>query len=128
MTLALAGPDIMIARAMTRITNIPLRTICAPVLFGGLIALAACSGFPEIEIPPSAAARGAAYPRIVPIEGLMIMALGPRTGSGERAAPATATALTQGIAAHVARLKARAALMRGAPVDAETRARLAAAG
>ena len=113
---------------MTRKTIIPLPTPCAAALFSGLISLAACSGFPELEIPPSAVAQGADYPKIVPIEGLMIVALGPRTGSGEQAAPATATAQTQGFEARLARLRARAALMRGAPVDAATREILARAG
>ena len=118
----------MIAKIMTRKTIIRPPTLCAAALFGGLISLAACSGFPDLEIPPSAAAQGADYPKIIPIEGLMIMALGPRTGSGEQAAPATATAQTQGFEARLARLRARAALMRGAPVDAATREILARAG
>ena len=64
-----------------------------------------------------------AYPRIEPIEGLIVMAIGDGTPGARQATPLAAVA--DPLAARINALRARAALLRGAPISDETRARLA---
>ena len=86
------------------------------------LTLAGCADFPAFDSPAFQPGSTATYPRIQAIDGLIICALGPSTGT------ATAVPLAGGpdpLAARVAALKARAAILRGAPINEETRARLA---
>lgn len=78
-----------------------------------LLALSACTQFPQID--GLAAPTGAAPPALVPIETLFAQA---DARPADRAVP---------LPARAARLKARAALMRGPILDPATRERLAAA-
>lgn len=77
-------------------------------------ALAACTTFPQLDAVVSEEARRADYPRLVPAEQL----LGKR--SDGRVTEATGPALE----ARAADLRARARLLRGQPIDDETRLRL----
>lgn len=78
-----------------------------------LISLAGCTQFPGID--EMSATRSGPAPTLVPIDTLLAAADAPT--------PARATDLAE----RAARLKARAALMRGPVLDPATRARLAAA-
>ncbi len=80
------------------------------------LALAGCTSFPELDAVVSDAAERADYPELVPAERL----LGKR--SDGRMTEATGPALQ----ARAANLRARAQLLRGQPIDAETRLRLQA--
>lgn len=62
-------------------------------------------------------------PRILPIEGLLVRALGPARAVGAETQPIAE--FTDPMQARIARLKQRAAILRGSPVDATTRGRLA---
>jgi len=94
-----------------------------PALALGL-ALAGCSGFPDLGGAVSPAARKAPPPRLVPIEGLILSAIGP-TRPGEPTNPDEAlTSTTDLLQARIDALKARAAILRGRPVDDSTRSLL----
>lgn len=75
--------------------------------------LSACAQFPRIDAMPPVS--GGPPPELVPIAGLLAQADTPPSG---RAVP---------LPARAARLRARAALMRGPILDPATRDRLAAA-
>jgi hypothetical protein len=76
-----------------------------------VLLVVACAEFPEIDaFPPTS---GAAAPALVPLDTLL--------------AQTAASPDTPDLAPRAARLKARAALMRGPVMDPATRARLAAA-
>lgn len=86
-------------------------------LLSGLLALAlaGCTPLPDFAAFPEGA--DAPPPALLPIDRLL-------AGTD---APAMAEAQGQGLSARAARLRARAALMRGPVHDPATRARLAAA-
>ena len=77
-------------------------------------ALPACSQFPALDAAVSDDVRDAPYPDLVPLDTLDI-----RTGPG-RITPGTA----QTMEARIARLKARAARLRGTVIDRDTRTRM----
>ncbi len=82
-----------------------------------VLAAAGCSDFPQLESTISERARAAAYPRILPLDGLMgdVAASGSGAGLGN-------------LPARLARLQSRARVMRARPVvDAPARARMMAA-
>lgn len=86
-----------------------------PALFLAALAaslLTGCDPFPTFEVSESA--RAAAYPDLVPVEEI--------TGQvpAQAIAPETSSDLTK----RAARLKARAARLRGSVVDAETQRRM----
>ena len=88
-----------------------------------LVICTACGDFPEFD-HEGKRHQGANQdrPRILPVEGLMIMAIGPRPGSSSGIElPGSRPG---GIEARLARLQRRAALLRGAPVNETTRGRL----
>jgi len=76
--------------------------------------LAACTTFPELDALVSEQAKRADYPQLAPAEDL----LGKRTDG--RVTKATGPALQ----ARAANLQARARLLRGQPIDDDTRLRL----
>ncbi len=84
---------------------------------------AGCAEFPSFGERLPNSTDISAYPRIEPIEGLIIRALGPGAISGS--APQPIDALTDSLDARIAALKQRAAILRGAGIDDETRALLA---
>ena len=79
-----------------------------------LLALAACSDFPDLDAEISPEARAAGYPDLVPLAEVTDRRKKARTTAedGER------------LAARAAALKARARLLRGVRIDDETRRRL----
>lgn len=86
--------------------------------------LVGCSDFPRLGGTISPSARQGPPPRIVPIDGLILSAIGPaRTGQPQNPADAL-SAVTDTMDARIAALKARAAILRGQPVDGSTRALL----
>lgn len=93
---------------------LPMAAAAATVL----ALLAGCARFPEVDrFPP--ATGGAAAPALLPLDDLLSQAAVASAGGTQAAGEA--------LAARAARLKARAALMRGPVLDPATRARLAAA-
>ena len=80
-----------------------------------LLCFAGCTSFPDVNARISDAAKAAPFPALLSPE-----AIAARSGT-----ISISEADTNIVAARVARLNARAALLRGAPVDDETRARLA---
>jgi hypothetical protein len=76
-----------------------------------LCILTGCAEFPELDASPPSS--GAAPPVLVPLDSLLDQT--------------AASALAPDLAPRAARLKARAALMRGPVMDPATRARLASA-
>ena len=90
-----------------------------------LLTIVGCSDFPKIESRLSDDALVADYPRIAPLEGLLIVALGPSQSSGDPVDPAAALAQKSAADTRLANLIARARLMRDAPVNSETTALLA---
>ncbi len=90
------------------------------------ICLTACVTMPEFDKPGTDTALPSTYPKIMPIDGLIIQALGPSASGSSPARPLDA--VTSPLAERIARLKRRAAILRGSPVDATTRGRLATAG
>lgn len=90
-----------------------------------LILLAGCSDFPDFGGAASPAAMAAPPPRIIPIDGLILAAIGP-SRAGLPQSPEEALAATlEPLDARIAALRARASILRDAPVDASTRAKLA---
>lgn len=85
-------------------------------LIAGLALTGACATFPELGRLPTD--QTADLPRLLPMEQLLAQA---------NATPRATEATAQGLAARAARLRNRAALMRGAVHDPATRARLSAA-
>ena len=88
-------------------------------LFTIILVLAAtgCTQFPELDRAVSARARAAAYPQILPMDGLErdVQATGSGSGLGN-------------LPGRLARLQSRARSMRARPVvDSATRARMMAA-
>lgn len=86
-----------------------------------LALLQGCAGFPDVDVAQAEFAQKSgtsATPELVPIEGLIAQAVPGRATAGARDA----------LAARAARLRARAAAMRGGSVQSPaTRARLTAA-
>ncbi len=76
----------------------------------------ACAPFPDLDETITAEARRAPYPDLVPLEGLQARA------EATRIDPGTA----QTIEARAARLRDRAARLRGSVIDSRTRARMEA--
>ncbi len=86
------------------------------LLLAGLVLTGACATFPELDrLPPDPTAQ---TPRLLPLDQLLAQA---------NATPRATESLGQGLAARAARLRNRAALMRGPVHDPATRARLSAA-
>jgi hypothetical protein len=77
-------------------------------------ALAACSQFPELDEDAALGARDAPYPDLLPAETLRAQV------ADARITPDSQTALK----ARIARLRSRAARLRGTVVDGGTRARM----
>ncbi len=76
--------------------------------------LAACSEFPSLDDKVSAAARAAPYPRLLPIQTLLARPAPPRL---------TETAVAT-LEARAARLRRKAAALRGPVIDTSDRQRL----
>jgi hypothetical protein len=91
-----------------------------------MLSAAACGDFPKIESATPSGWQAADFPGIAPIDGLLIIALGPSHASGEVVDPAKELARESATDARLLNLIARARLMRGAPVNSETSALLAA--
>lgn len=85
------------------------------ILFLSFGLLAACTGFPALDGKVSATARAAAYPKLLPINDLLTRPSPPRLSETDVAA----------LTARAARLRRRAAALRGPVVDQSTRKRLA---
>ena len=81
-----------------------------------LLALAGCGGNVPVLDPAFAngAARGTAYPELVPAEGLLAAAAGRRLDPAE----------ARGMAARAAALRQKAEALGGSVIDAATRKRL----
>jgi len=75
-----------------------------------------CTQFPDLDASVTDAARAGPYPDLVPLDGLQARL------ATSRIAPDTLPA----IEARIARLRARAARLRGSVVDGATRARMQA--
>ena len=87
------------------------------ITFVLVLAATGCSDFPQLDGTISARARSAAYPRILPLDGLMSGVAATGTGAELGNLPA-----------RLARLRGRARAMRASPVvDGATRARMMAA-
>lgn len=78
------------------------------------IALAACTDFPQLDAAISEEAKRAEYPVLVPVAGLLV--------KREEGRITEATGLQ--LQSRAANLRARANLLRGQPIDEETRLRL----
>lgn len=76
--------------------------------------LAACSQFPELEEDAALGARDAPYPELVPAESLRAQVPGAQITDDSQAALDT----------RIARLRSRAARLKGTVVDGGTRARM----
>ena len=87
-----------------------------------LILLTACIAMPDLGTNTRQTADDRISPRILPVEGLIIQALGPAAG-GARSSRAL-DGVTSDLTRRISRLKARAAILRGAAVDKNTRDRL----
>ena len=83
------------------------------------LGLSGCSDFPSFGTPDPGFGDWSTFPRIEPIDGLIIRALGPTTGNGRVAQPLAD--ITDPLEARIAALIARAAILRGAPVNDTTR-------
>ncbi|MDJ0820777.1 MAG: hypothetical protein QNJ09_03065 [Paracoccaceae bacterium] len=82
-------------------------------VFAFLLALCACTQFPELDATQTPGVAQAPYPRLLPLDGLLV---GP---------VATATpAVVAGIEGRVAALRARADRLRGPVVPARIKARM----
>lgn len=95
---------------------LPPRLSATLLLLAGLSLAGACATFPELGRLPTD--QTADLPRLLPMEQLLAQA---------NATPRATDATGQGLAARAARLRNRAALMRGPVHDPATRARLSAA-
>lgn len=96
---------------------IPARNHLIALALGlGVAGVAGCASFPDLDHIEVAGAG--ATPQLMPVDRLLAQADTPARASAAQA---------DGLAARAARLKQRAALMRGPILDPETRARLAAA-
>lgn len=93
--------------------SLPAFLICVAVLLAG------CTRFPELAGTIEPEARTAGYPSLLTVDELA--ALSDETGAipGRTTAPETPES-------RIARLKARAARLRGGVIDQETRARMEA--
>lgn len=80
------------------------------------LALPACSQFPQLDAAVSEQARRADYPELIPAGDVL----------GRRSEGRLTDRDADSLIARAANLRARAALLRGAPIDEETRLRLAA--
>lgn len=90
-------------------------TARSAIVLGLIAGLAACSQFPPLDESLSPGAKSAPYPDLVPVEDLRAQAAGLQIGDQT----------LSGIEARVARLKARAARLRGTVLSGADRARLA---
>jgi len=87
----------------------------APALFAVILTvLAGCSQFPEVDDTVSDETQDVAYPDLVPLDSLKARLSDPRI------TPDMAPTLE----ARIARLKWRAARLRGTIIDADTRRRM----
>ena len=83
------------------------------------ISLAGCSDFPSFGDPEPGFGDWATYPRLVPLDALIIRALGPTAAPTRPTQPLDVIA--DPLAARIDALNRRAAILRGAPVDDTTR-------
>lgn len=88
------------------------RKLAVAVVVG--MSLTACSAFPQLDDTLSPGVKAANYPDLVPVEALRAQASEPRIDDR----------MLDGIEARVARLKARAARLRGTVLSGADRARL----
>ncbi len=91
-----------------------LAPVTLPLALILVAALPACSQFPALDATVSEDIRNASYPDLVPLDTLDI-----RTAPG-RITPGTVKTME----ARVARLKARAARLRGTVIDRDTHTRM----
>lgn len=87
-------------------------------LFLVLASLVACAEFPQLDADIDAAARGAAFPDLQPLEPLIAKADAMQASA--RVAPASIASFDT----RIARLTVRAAALRAPVITAATRARL----
>lgn len=85
--------------------------------------LAGCGDFPQLDDTVSDAAMRSGYPALVPVEDLRAAAA-RRAPSEGAAMEGASTDAAPAVDARAARLRARAASLRGEVVDAETKQRL----
>jgi hypothetical protein len=72
-----------------------------------LLAIPACTEFPELDAKVDAAARTAPYPDLIPVEEIRARV----------AAPQIETSTSSDVNARAARLRARAARLRATPIN-----------
>ena len=97
-------------------------------LFAVALLLASCVDWPDVGSRETATLEGP-YPRLAPIEGLILRAIGPsRSGGATVQEPGTGSRTLADVEAQIARLRARAAILRGAPINDEPRALLVGGG
>ena len=89
---------------------------------GAVLLLAACSSAPDFG-DQDRVRDAAAYPRLVPIKGLIPNDIGIAVKGRIRATPEE---LFGNLQSRIYALQARAAILRGSKIDAETRERLTA--
>jgi len=82
-----------------------------------VLALTGCTRFPELDSAITAEARGADYPELLPTATLAAMAAEPAPEPDDQAA-------RDPDEVRAARLRARAARLRGAVIDADTQTRM----
>ncbi|MBD3664483.1 hypothetical protein [Sulfitobacter aestuariivivens] len=92
------------------------RAFVIPALVMGLLSLGACTQFPELDRTVSPQLENADYPALVPLEPLLAQATAGRVDAARTEA---------GLLGRVARLKARAARLRGSVLSGRERQRLA---
>ena len=77
------------------------------LIFSLLLAIPACTEFPELDAKVDAAARAAPYPNLIPVEDIRASV------AEQQITPSTSSDVN----ARAARLKARAARMRATPIN-----------
>lgn len=88
-------------------------------------ALAGCDAYPQLDATVSGEARRSPYPALMPVEDLRAAAAArPSSERIAAAGPGAAASPAAEIDARAARLRARAAGLRGEVIDAESKERL----
>jgi type IV pilus biogenesis protein CpaD/CtpE len=86
-----------------------------PILILATTLLASCTTFPQLDAVVTPEAKRAEYPVLVPVDSILV-----------RRGDSTITQATgEALQARAANLRARARLLKGAPIDEDTRLRLA---
>ena len=91
-----------------------MRLLALSCLVAATTTLAACSQFPELEEDAALGARNAPYPELVPAESLRAQVPAAQITDDSQSA----------LDARIARLRSRAARLKGTVVDGGTRARM----